>query len=96
MTAEQIQAARANGKRYKLLGTVRRSASGVEGSVAPVALDLDDPLAGIGGVMNAIHFRTELLGSLTVVGPGAGKRETGFSLLSDLLSVHRNARAGGR
>ena len=46
--------------------------------------------------MNAIHFRTELLGSLTVVGPGAGKRETGFSLLSDLLSVHRDARAGGR
>lgn len=96
LTAEQIQAARADGKRYKLLGTVRRSASGVEGSVAPVALDLDDPLAGIGGVMNAIHFRTELLGSLTVVGPGAGKRETGFSLLSDLLSVHRDARAGGR
>lgn len=96
VTAEQIQAARADGKRYKLLGTVRRSASGVEGSVAPVALDLDDPLAGISGVMNAIHFRTELLGSLTVVGPGAGKRETGFSLLSDLLSVHRDARAGGR
>jgi homoserine dehydrogenase len=96
VTPQQIEAARADGKRYKLLGTLSRTPSGVEACVRPVALDLDDPLAGIGDVMNAIHFRTELLGSLTVVGPGAGKRETGFSLLSDLLSVHRDSRAGGR
>jgi len=96
VTPEQIKAAKADGKRYKLLGTLRRTDSGVEGSVGPVPLDLDDPLAGIGGVMNAINFRTELLGSLTVVGPGAGKQETGFSLLADLLSVHRDASAGGR
>jgi homoserine dehydrogenase len=93
ITPEQIAQAKATGKRYKLLGSVRRTDAGVEASVAPVALDLDDPLAGIGGVLNAINFRTELLGSLTVVGPGAGRQETGYSLMADLLAVHR-ARAG--
>ncbi len=93
ITPENIAAASEAGKRYKLLGTIRRTTSGVEASVEPVALDLEDPLAGIQGVLNAIHFRTELLGSLTIVGPGAGRRETGFSLLADLLAVHR-ARAG--
>jgi homoserine dehydrogenase len=89
VTPEQVARAKEEGKRYKLIGSVRRTATGVEASVEPLALPLDDPLAGIGGVLNAIHFRTELLGSLTVVGPGAGRQETGFSMLSDLLSVHR-------
>jgi len=26
---------------------------------------------------------------VTLTGPGAGGRETGFALLSDLLSIHR-------
>ena len=95
ITPGQIQEAAAQGKRYKLLGSVRRTGDGIEAGVGPVALDVDDPLAGVGGVMNAIHFRTELLGDLTVVGPGAGRRETGFALLSDLLSVHRWRSANG-
>ncbi|MGD8375571.1 MAG: homoserine dehydrogenase [Acidobacteriota bacterium] len=93
ITPERIADARAGGRRYKLLGTVRRTEDGVEASVAPVAVELDDPLAGIAGVANAIHFRTELLGSLTVVGPGAGRRETGFSLLADMLAIHRRLAA---
>ena len=95
ITPEAIAAAKADGKRYKLIGSVRRTGDGVEASVGPVALPLSDPLAGIGGVMNAIHFDSELLGSLTVVGPGAGRTETGFSLLADLLSIHRARAARG-
>jgi len=89
ITPDMIATARDAGQRYKLISSVRRGAGGVEASVRPMALDLDDPLAAIGGTMNAIDFRTSLLGPLTIVGPGAGRRETGFALLSDLLSVHR-------
>jgi homoserine dehydrogenase len=89
ITPDAIARARAEGKRYKLVGVVRRTGNGVEASVGPQALPLDDPLAGISGVMNAINFRTDLLGSLTVVGPGAGRVETGFALLADLIEVGR-------
>ena len=89
ITPEMIARARAERKRYKLVGVVRRTAAGVEAAVAPHALPLEDPLAGISGVTNAVNFRTDLLGSLTVVGPGAGRVETGFALLADLVEVGR-------
>ena len=31
------------------------------------------PLAGISGAINAVSFNTELLGAVTVSGPGAGR-----------------------
>ena len=39
---------------------------------------------------NAITFETDLLGKVTVVGPGAGRVETGFSILTDLLAIERS------
>lgn len=35
------------------------------------------------------YLRHRLLGEVTLVGPGAGRRETGFALLADLLDIHR-------
>jgi len=46
-------------------------------------------LAGAGEAINALTFHTDELGSVTIVGPGAGRRETGFSLLIDLLEINR-------
>ena len=87
ITSEQVEEARGRGTRYKLIGRAVRTASGCEASVAPVALPLNDPLAGVSGATNAITFQTDCLGSVTVVGPGAGRGETGFALLSDLLEI---------
>ena len=42
------------------------------------------------GATNALTFSTDLLGDVTIVGPGAGRIETGFSILTDLLKIHRN------
>jgi homoserine dehydrogenase len=52
-------------------------------------LDFSHPLAEVSGSTNAITFTTDLLGDVTVVGPGAGKEATGFALLSDLLEIGR-------
>jgi homoserine dehydrogenase len=41
----------------------------------------------VGGVTNAITYETDLLGLVTLVGPGAGRRETGFAILSDLIEL---------
>ena len=57
--------------------------------VAPVAVPLSRPLAGIMGAMNAITYTTDHLGDITIVGPGAGRIETGQALLSDLLAIQR-------
>ena len=89
ITAEDISQAAEQGRRWKLIGNVRREGECVSASVAPRQLPLSDPLTGVCGATNAITLETDLAGPVTIVGAGAGKTETGFALLSDILDIHR-------
>ncbi len=89
ISATDIAAAKAAGQRYKLIA----SATPAGGSVKATRLPLDDPLASIGGSTNAITLETDLLGDITLIGAGAGKLETGYALLSDLLAIQRRTSA---
>ena len=91
ITADDIATALADGKRYKLIGHVRSNGDGVEASVSPQLMELSHPLAGVGGATNAMTITTDTLGDVTIVGPGAGRVETGFSLLNDLLAIRRRS-----
>jgi homoserine dehydrogenase len=90
ITPEDIQKAAREGKRWKLIGEVRRDGGKVVGKVSPEKVALTDPLASVGGATNAITFSTDLIQDVTIVGPGAGRIETGFALFSDLIEIHRN------
>jgi homoserine dehydrogenase len=90
ITSEDIENAKKQNKRWKLIGSVEKKDGKVTGSVAPEMIDLSHPLAGVMGATNALTFTTDLLGDVTIVGPGAGKIETGFSILTDILDIHRN------
>jgi homoserine dehydrogenase len=46
-------------------------------------------LASVRGATNAITFTTDLLGDVTLIGPGAGRLETGYAILCDLMAIHR-------
>ncbi|GAB4514534.1 MAG: homoserine dehydrogenase [Anaerolineae bacterium] len=89
ITPADIESARANGERYKLIARLTRDG----GEVRAVRLPLSDPLANVSGATNAITLRTDVLGEVTLIGAGAGRRETGFALLADLLDIHRLTRA---
>ena len=90
ITKEDIDEAKKEGKRWKLIGSAEVQSDGsVKGKVWPEKLSLNDPLAGVGEAINALTFFTDELGAVTIVGPGAGRRETGFSLLIDLLNINR-------
>ncbi len=91
ITPEDIQNAKLEGSRWKLLGEIKNENGKLITSVKPVKLPVTDPLANVMGATNAITFQTDLLGPVTIVGAGAGKRETGFSLLTDLLAIHRSS-----
>jgi homoserine dehydrogenase len=89
---QDIEQAKADGKRWKLIGQTKREKGAIRAKVSPEMVPLDDPLAGVGGATNALTFDADLLGRVTIVGPGAGKRETGYSVLTDLLDIHRTLR----
>ncbi len=89
ITAADISTAKAQHYRWKLIGSVRKEGDKVIASVAPEMLPLSHPLAGVMGVTNALTYTTDLMGDISIVGAGAGKIETGFSILTDLLKLHR-------
>ena len=89
ITKDDIEKAKTEGKRWKLIGSAEIQSDGsVKASVRPEKIPLSDPLAGISDATNALTFNTDELGPVTIVGPGAGKRETGFALLIDLLDIN--------
>ncbi|TWT05212.1 homoserine dehydrogenase [Planococcus sp. CPCC 101016] len=89
ITLADIEEAKKEGKRWKLVAKARKEVAGVVASIAPEKVDLTDSLASISGATNAITYETDLLGSVTLSGAGAGKVETGFSLLIDLITIAR-------
>ncbi|MGD1148898.1 MAG: homoserine dehydrogenase [Thermoanaerobaculaceae bacterium] len=89
ITASHIAKAKADGKRYKLIGRVWREGGAVKAAVAPRLVDMSQPLAGVMGATNAVAIKTDALGEVTIVGPGAGRAQTGFSMLTDLLHIAR-------
>ncbi|MBV6289046.1 homoserine dehydrogenase [Pseudomonas aegrilactucae] len=89
LSAADIDAAKRDGARWKLIGAAQRNADGsIHASVEPRLLKAEHPLAGISEAINAVSFDTELLGAVTVSGPGAGRIETAFALLSDIIAIH--------
>jgi homoserine dehydrogenase len=89
LTSDDIEEAKAQGERWKLIGSIEQQGENILASVRPQRLPLSHPLAAVGGATNAITYSTNLLGDVTVVGPGAGRIETGYALISDLLAIHR-------
>jgi homoserine dehydrogenase len=85
ITLEDVQSARANGERWKLIARVTPAG----GSVQPVRLPMTDPLANVMRATNAVTYTTDHLGDVTLIGPGAGRSQTGFGLLADLLDIHQ-------
>lgn len=93
VSAEDIVAAAREGKRWKLIGSVSRNEDGsITGRVRPVALPAGHPLHGVSGATNAVTFNTGMLGDVTVSGPGAGRIETAYALLSDIIAIDSSMR----
>lgn len=93
ITPEQIRQAAAEQKRIKLVASLNAVSdlgeAPLEARVEPIALPLSDPLSRVDGVLNAITFQSDTLSEVTIIGPGAGRLQTGQGLLADLLAVSR-------
>ena len=90
LTSQDIQAAKQEGKRWKLIGTIEYYDDQIKASVQPMPLPVEHPLANVGGATNAVMYTTRLLGDVTLIGAGAGRLETGYALINDLLAIHGN------
>jgi homoserine dehydrogenase len=95
LTPQDIATARNEGQRWKLIASVGKTADGVHASVRPTRLPIEHPLASVSGPTNAVTFTTNLLGDVTLIGPGAGRQATGYAIVCDLLGIDRKVKPRG-
>jgi homoserine dehydrogenase len=77
------------GYRIKLLGVAERTSTGIEQRVHPTMVPKQWAIAQVMGVTNAVNVVADIVGEITLVGPGAGGNATASSVLSDLVDIAR-------
>lgn len=85
VTPTEILVAKKRQKVIKLLASVDEN----EAIVQPRLLLKSHPL-NVSGVLNAVTFTTEYAGEITLVGQGAGGRETASAILRDLIDIRQH------
>jgi homoserine dehydrogenase len=88
----RILAARAVGRRLKLIASAEKAGGVVRGRVRLVEIPETDLLAGLEGQQNALVLQTDVLGEVAIVQRGWGLTQTAYGLVSDLVSIVRDVR----
>jgi homoserine dehydrogenase len=78
----------------RLIGAARRTSVGLTLSVRPALIPQVAILAGVTGAYNAVWVRGEYGQDTFYYGRGAGPHPTGVAVVSDLMRVARELRAG--
>ncbi len=90
---ETLQAARADGKPYKLLSRATVNADGsVAASVRPEQIAAGDPLSTVRGTSLAVHFELDTIPGLTIVSHRPNLQSTAYGLLADFINVTRTCK----
>lgn len=84
VTRESVEKAKLDGRTIKLVGRMAKRAT-----VAPEEIPITHPL-NVSGTYNAVTFDTHPAGEITIVGKGAGGKETASSVIRDLIEIRRS------
>lgn len=88
LDAATLQAARVEGRPYKLLSRATVSEDGsVTASVRPEQIAAGDPLGGVRGTSLAVHFELDTIPGLTIVSHRPNLQSTAYGLLADFINA---------
>jgi homoserine dehydrogenase len=87
ITDADIEAAHDLGYRIKLLGVAVMTESGIEQRVHPALVPKHSAIAEVSGVTNCVAIDADFVGTLLMVGPGAGANATASSVASDIIDI---------
>jgi homoserine dehydrogenase len=90
ITYERIQAAEKQGLRFKHIASLSKQGDQIIGSVKPVLIGKSHPFYNIEGVENAVNVQSDIVGSITLQGPGAGMFPTASAMIEDLVYVSKS------
>lgn len=92
ITAEMVNQAKAEKKRWKLIASAERVGNQIKARVAPELVESSSPLYGMMGSSTGLTFRTDVLPDYSVTvsereGMKGGPVETAYGLFADFVNV---------
>jgi homoserine dehydrogenase len=90
ISPEMIAAAKADGKRWKLVCTAEKDGNIVKGRVAPELVTPSSPLYSVEGSSSIVEFHTDTFSSLSIVEGNPGPETTAYGLLADFINAVKN------
>ncbi|MBA3355036.1 MAG: homoserine dehydrogenase [Pyrinomonadaceae bacterium] len=86
---QKLQAARIDGKPYKLVAraTLSDNGSSLNASVKPEQLASTDPLGNVRGTSLAVHFELDMMPGLTITSHRPSLHSTAYGLLADFINA---------
>lgn len=89
-----INYAREMGFEIKLLAIAQKEGDELEVRVHPTLIPKGHLLSSVDGVFNAIYVSSDLAGNLLFYGPGAGQLSAASAVVSDLVDLTQDIKAG--
>jgi homoserine dehydrogenase len=89
LSVRQVQAARAEGKPFKLVARAKRNGGKVIASVRPEQIASGDVLANVRGTSLAVHFELDMMPGLTITSHRPNLQSTAYGLLADFINAVR-------
>lgn len=89
LTVENVNKAKKEGKKYKLVGRTSKTDEGLKMTVGLEKLNSTHPLYGVDGKDKAVRYTSDTLGDLTLMGGASGVIPAAASILRDLIIMHR-------
>jgi homoserine dehydrogenase len=91
LSTQRLQAARAEGKPYKLVARAKidENGSSLNASVRPEQLASTDPLGTVRGTSLSVHFELDMMPGLTITSHRPNLQSTAYGLLADFINAVR-------
>ncbi len=88
LTTRSLQAARAEGKPYKLMARAKFADDKiVSATVKPEQVSLTEPLGNVRGTSLAVHFELDMMPGLTITSHRPNLQSTAYGLLADFINA---------
>jgi len=88
LTNRKVQAARAEGKPFKLIARAKLTGDGkIAASVRPEQIMTSDPLGNVRGTSLALHFELDMMPGLTITSHRPNLQSTAYGLLADFINA---------
>jgi len=94
ISLDDINYAEELGFEIKLLAIAKKEGEDLEVRIHPTLIPKSHLLSSVNGVINAIYVSSDLAGDLLFYGPGAGQMSAASAVVSDIVELGQDLKAG--